>query len=175
MRYSTPRRSGFSRYAQQPATGPRPLAVFDCDGTVIQGEHREAMFYRQIEHFHFRRSPASVWPDHPRRTSWRDLRRNSPLCRGKEPGMPGTRTTHSRNAPGALFLGPDPSGRWKRRAPTSSGSSPGTPPRRFGALADEAWEEGIPLAARTSAGWRPGSPRAAPGTSRIRRADQGAH
>ncbi len=48
-------------------TGPRPLAVFDCDGTVIQGDMGEAMFYRQIEHFHFRRSPASVWQDHPRR------------------------------------------------------------------------------------------------------------
>jgi len=47
--------------------GPRPLAVFDCDGTVIQGDIGEAMFYSQIEHFHFRRSPASLWPDHPRR------------------------------------------------------------------------------------------------------------
>jgi phosphoserine phosphatase len=46
---------------------PRPVAVFDCDGTVIQGDIGEAMFYRQIEHFHFRRSPASVWPDHPLR------------------------------------------------------------------------------------------------------------
>ena len=46
--------------------GPRPLAVFDCDGTVIQGDIGEAMFYRQIEHFHFRRSPASLWPDFPR-------------------------------------------------------------------------------------------------------------
>src|SRR5271166_4766338 len=48
------------------APGPRPMAVFDCDGTVIQGDMGEAMFYRQIEHFHFRRSPALVWPDHPR-------------------------------------------------------------------------------------------------------------
>lgn len=47
--------------------GPRPVAVFDCDGTVIQGDIGEAMFYRQIEHFHFRRSPAEVWTDHPRR------------------------------------------------------------------------------------------------------------
>jgi phosphoserine phosphatase len=47
-------------------TGPRPVAVFDCDGTVIQGDIGEAMFYRQIEQFHFRRSPASIWPDHPR-------------------------------------------------------------------------------------------------------------
>lgn len=46
--------------------GPRPMAVFDCDGTVIQGDMGEAMFYRQIEQFHFRRSPALVWPDHPR-------------------------------------------------------------------------------------------------------------
>jgi phosphoserine phosphatase len=48
-------------------TGPRPLAVFDCDGTVIQGDIGEAMFYRQIEHFHFRTSPASVWHDYPLR------------------------------------------------------------------------------------------------------------
>jgi phosphoserine phosphatase len=47
--------------------GPPPLAVFDCDGTVIQGDMGEAMFYRQIEQFHFRRSPALVWRDHPRR------------------------------------------------------------------------------------------------------------
>lgn len=47
--------------------GPRPLAVFDCDWTVIQGDVGEAMFYRQIRHFHFRRSPALVWHDHPRR------------------------------------------------------------------------------------------------------------
>ena len=47
--------------------GPRPVAVFDCDGTVVHGDMGEAMFYRQIEHFHFRRSPALVWPDHPRR------------------------------------------------------------------------------------------------------------
>src|SRR5271169_1967379 len=48
------------------ARGPRPVAVFDCDGTVIQGDMGEAMFYRQIEHFHFRQSPAETWPDHPR-------------------------------------------------------------------------------------------------------------
>ncbi len=47
--------------------GQRPVAVFDCDGTVIQGDIGEAMFYRQIEHFHFRRSPASIWADHPLR------------------------------------------------------------------------------------------------------------
>jgi phosphoserine phosphatase len=47
-------------------TGPRPLAVFDCDGTLIQGDIGESMFYRQIRHFHFRRSPAAVWWDHPR-------------------------------------------------------------------------------------------------------------
>ncbi|HTY57241.1 MAG TPA: haloacid dehalogenase-like hydrolase [Bacteroidota bacterium] len=49
-------------------TEPRPLAVFDCDGTVIQGDIGESMFYRQIRHFHFRRSPAEVWTDHPRRS-----------------------------------------------------------------------------------------------------------
>ena len=46
----------------------RPLAVFDCDGTLIKGDIGESMFYRQIEHFAFRVSPAEVWPDHPQRT-----------------------------------------------------------------------------------------------------------
>jgi len=45
----------------------RPLAVFDCDGTIIKGDIGESMFYRQIEHFAFRVSPAEVWPDHPQR------------------------------------------------------------------------------------------------------------
>ncbi|MEW6510992.1 MAG: haloacid dehalogenase-like hydrolase [Bacteroidota bacterium] len=45
----------------------RPLAVFDCDGTVIRGDIGESMFYRQIEQFHFRRSPAELWTDHPER------------------------------------------------------------------------------------------------------------
>ncbi len=47
------------------SSGPRPCAVFDCDGTVIKGDIGEAMFYRQIERFQFQRSPAEVWPDHP--------------------------------------------------------------------------------------------------------------
>jgi phosphoserine phosphatase len=42
------------------------VAVFDCDGTVIKGDIGEAMFYHQIERFHFRLNPASLWPDHPR-------------------------------------------------------------------------------------------------------------
>jgi phosphoserine phosphatase len=44
-----------------------PLAVFDCDGTVIKGDIGEAMLYFQIEHFLFKRSPALVWDDHPER------------------------------------------------------------------------------------------------------------
>ena len=49
------------------SSGRSPCAVFDCDGTVIKGDIGEAMFYRQIERFHFRRSPADVWPDHPQK------------------------------------------------------------------------------------------------------------
>jgi phosphoserine phosphatase len=49
------------------ASSPQPLAVFDCDGTVISGDIGEAVFYRQIEQFHFRRSPAELWTDHPGR------------------------------------------------------------------------------------------------------------
>lgn len=44
-----------------------PIAVFDCDGTVISGDIGEAMLYHQIERFWFKVSPADVWPDHPRR------------------------------------------------------------------------------------------------------------
>ena len=51
----------------RPGAGPPPLAVFDCDGTVIRGDIGEAMFYRQIERFQFRRSPADVWTEHPER------------------------------------------------------------------------------------------------------------
>jgi phosphoserine phosphatase len=47
-------------------SGDRPMAVFDCDGTIIRGDIGEAMFFRQIEQFHFRVSPAEVWTDHPR-------------------------------------------------------------------------------------------------------------
>jgi len=43
------------------------IAVFDCDGTIIKGDIGEAMLYYQLEHFHFKVSPAEVWPDHPRR------------------------------------------------------------------------------------------------------------
>ena len=42
-----------------------PVAVFDCDGTMIRGDIGEAMLYQQIEGFHFKVSPASVWQDHP--------------------------------------------------------------------------------------------------------------
>jgi len=51
----------------------RPTAVFDCDGTVIRGDVGEAMLYYQIEHFLFKVSPASVWPDHPGRKQVDDL------------------------------------------------------------------------------------------------------
>lgn len=44
-----------------------PTAVFDCDGTIIQGDIGEAMFYHQIEHFQLRVNPANIWLDHPKR------------------------------------------------------------------------------------------------------------
>jgi len=44
-----------------------PIAVFDCDGTVIKGDVGEAMLYYQIENFCFKVSPAELWPDHPKR------------------------------------------------------------------------------------------------------------
>jgi phosphoserine phosphatase len=48
-------------------SGKAPLAIFDCDGTVIKGDIGEAMLYYQLEHFLFRVSPASIWEDHPQR------------------------------------------------------------------------------------------------------------
>jgi phosphoserine phosphatase len=47
--------------------GSGKTAAFDCDGTIIRGDIGEAMFYRQIEKFLFRTSPADVWTDHPER------------------------------------------------------------------------------------------------------------
>lgn len=47
---------------------PSGVAVFDCDGTVIKGDIGEAMLYYQLEHFHFKVSPADIWADHPRRS-----------------------------------------------------------------------------------------------------------
>ena len=44
-----------------------PIAVFDCDGTVIMGDIGEAMFFHQVENFLFHVSPADVWLDYPKR------------------------------------------------------------------------------------------------------------
>lgn len=44
-----------------------PVAVFDCDGTIIKGDIGEAMFYRQAERFLLRVNPANIWLNHPRR------------------------------------------------------------------------------------------------------------
>jgi phosphoserine phosphatase len=58
--------------AAHPPAQP-PVVVFDCDGTVIQGDIGEAMFYRQIERFQFRISPALLLHDHPKRTELGNL------------------------------------------------------------------------------------------------------
>lgn len=50
-----------------PAPPSPPIAIFDCDGTIIAGDIGEAMLYYQLEHFLFRVSPADVWRDHPQR------------------------------------------------------------------------------------------------------------
>jgi phosphoserine phosphatase len=44
----------------------KPVAVFDCDDTLIKGDIGESMFYFQLEHFLLRVSPATLWPDHPK-------------------------------------------------------------------------------------------------------------
>jgi len=48
-------------------SGQTPVAVVDCDGTIIKGDIGEAMFYFQIRRFLFRESPARLWPDYPER------------------------------------------------------------------------------------------------------------
>jgi phosphoserine phosphatase len=71
--------SAFLQEHRNHSPGSPPLALFDCDGTVIRGDIGEAMFYYQIERLLFRRSPAEVWTDHPRRdfldTTYRTLAR----------------------------------------------------------------------------------------------------
>ncbi|GEM_PF-1173660 len=47
----------------------RPIAVFDCDGTIIKGDIGEAMFFNQFEQGLFRVSPADVWPDYPEKNT----------------------------------------------------------------------------------------------------------
>jgi phosphoserine phosphatase len=56
-----------------PTPDTPPVAVFDCDGTVIQGDIGEAMFYYQLEHFLLRVSPATVWPDFTKRDELSNL------------------------------------------------------------------------------------------------------
>ncbi len=78
--------------------GGTPLAVFDCDGTVIRGDIGEAMLYRQIEHFYFRISPAEIWEDFPRRDA---------LARAYahlQAAAPGARTAHPDFAPFADMI-----------------------------------------------------------------------
>jgi phosphoserine phosphatase len=53
--------------AKHAVSPSQPVAVFDCDGTVIKGDIGEAMLYYQLENFLFRISPARVWADFPRR------------------------------------------------------------------------------------------------------------
>jgi phosphoserine phosphatase len=74
----------FLRTYANHASRQRPTAVFDCDGTVIRGDVGEAMLYYQIEHFLFKVSPATVWPDHPERNELDDLFRQLAAARPEE-------------------------------------------------------------------------------------------
>jgi HAD superfamily phosphoserine phosphatase-like hydrolase len=69
----------------------RPVAVFDCDGTVIKGDIGESMLYYQIEHFRFKRSPGSIWADHPQREEldhfFQELSEMPPRRRLAQPGF----------------------------------------------------------------------------------------
>lgn len=56
----------FLQKYNHPANAETPVAVFDCDDTLIRGDIGESMFYFQLEHFLLRVSPASLWPDHPK-------------------------------------------------------------------------------------------------------------
>lgn len=50
-----------------------PVAVFDCDDTLIKGDIGEAMLYFQLEHFLLRISPGTLWSDHPKREELNNL------------------------------------------------------------------------------------------------------
>lgn len=50
-----------------------PVAIFDCDGTIVKGDVGEAMLYYQIEHFLFRKSPGEIWLDYPGRARLHEL------------------------------------------------------------------------------------------------------
>ncbi len=54
-------------------TAETPVAVFDCDNTLIKGDIGESMFYFQLEHFLLRVSPAILWPDHPKKEELKNL------------------------------------------------------------------------------------------------------
>lgn len=77
-----PRVVRFLREHTNHASGPAPLAIFDCDGTVIRGDIGEAMLYYQIEEFLFKVSPAAIWTDYPRRGELGELYER--LCRCDE-------------------------------------------------------------------------------------------
>jgi phosphoserine phosphatase len=76
-------------FLDAPPDPPSRIAVFDCDGTVIKGDIGEAMFYRQIERFQFRRSPADVWSDIPGRERLEELYATLAAARDRDrAGMP---------------------------------------------------------------------------------------
>jgi phosphoserine phosphatase len=68
-----------------------PVAVFDCDGTLIKEDVGEAMFRFQVENFLFRESPAEIWTDFPRRqelqTYYDSLSRFQPHIRAEDNRM----------------------------------------------------------------------------------------
>jgi len=70
-------------------SSPKPVAIFDCDGTIIKGDIGESMLYDQIEQFNFRTSPADIWLDHPEREEidrlFRTLERVTPEERKTHP------------------------------------------------------------------------------------------
>jgi phosphoserine phosphatase len=82
--------SFLQRHADHTSGEPK-LAVFDCDYTIIQGDIGEAMFYRQIREFLFRKSPADIWTDHPERPEldrlFRDLSALPPADRSPHPAF----------------------------------------------------------------------------------------
>jgi len=74
-------------------SSPKPVAVFDCDGTIIKGDIGESMLYDQIEQFNFRHSPADIWLDHP------DRQEIDRLFRSLEQVAPEERQAHPLFAP----------------------------------------------------------------------------
>ncbi len=150
---STPVLRDFLKKHADHAAGPR-VAVFDCDGTMIKGDIGEAMLYHQIEHFHFRRSPADIWQDHPERERLDSLFRR---LAGMSPGERRTDASFEHFAAMVLFryFGQIADGNVEKACADIVRLFAGHTPAEVREIADSTFrsESAAPLAERTLGGY----------------------